>query len=304
MSSAPNASSTRCGGCTTAVEREAAAEPRVAIAQDIGSASIETTGVGYTLLAAPELVDLRRFDNLARMGRQHAADGDDDAATSAFAAAAALWRGSPLIELADWSPALGERSRLEEQYRTVLEDWAEAAVACGQHHEWIAPLEQMVFDEPLREQRWALLMRALSRCGRQADALRAFQRARMALRDVGLDPGRTARLLLRTLAQNDELLTELGYWRGWVTPHWNEPGKFHVEFMGPQGQVLVALVPAVGTPEAQADEMAHLLLSTEPDHWNIEIRHAWPAGQVSEAIAARRLLATTRLDPAGVVDSG
>ena len=161
----------------------------------IGSASIETAGVGYTLLAAPELVDLRRFDNLTRRGRQHAAAGDDQPATSAFAAAAELWRGSPLIELADWPPAYGERSRLEEQYRAVLEDWAEAAVACGQHHEWIAPLEQMVFDEPLREQRWASLMRALSRCGRQADALRAFQRARMALRDVGLEPGTELRAL-------------------------------------------------------------------------------------------------------------
>ena len=44
-------------------------------------------------------------------------------------------------------------------------------------------------EEPLRERRWALLMLALYRCGRQAEALRAFQRARTALADLGLEPG-------------------------------------------------------------------------------------------------------------------
>ena len=50
-------------------------------------------------------------------------------------------------------------------------------------------LESLVSEEPLRERRWALLIVALYRCGRQADALRAYQRARVALDDVGLEPG-------------------------------------------------------------------------------------------------------------------
>ena len=44
----------------------------------------------------------------------------------------------------------------------------------GHHREWVARLEAMVADEPLRERRWGLLMVALYRCGRQADALRAY----------------------------------------------------------------------------------------------------------------------------------
>ena len=53
----------------------------------------------------------------------------------------------------------------------------------------VAQLEAMVDAEPLRERRWAMLMLALYRCGRQAEALRAFQRARTALAEVGLEPG-------------------------------------------------------------------------------------------------------------------
>ena len=46
----------------------------------------------------------------------------------------------------------------------------------------VAELETMVVDEPLRRTTaWAMLMLALDRCGRQADALRTYQRARTLL---------------------------------------------------------------------------------------------------------------------------
>lgn len=128
------------------------------------------------------------------------------------------------------------------------------------------------------------------------DAAEYRQEVERAAADRGWETAerRTARLLFESLARIDLRFAEQGYWRGWVAPHWNEPGKFHVEFIGPRGQVLVALVPTAGTPEEQADEMAQFMLSTEPDQWNIEVRHEWPPDQVSETIAARRAARDTQ----------
>ena len=65
----------------------------------------------------------------------------------------------------------------------------------------------LVAAEPLRERRWGQLMLALYREGRQADALRAFQRLRMTLRDeLGIDPSAALRALeLAILAQDPTL---------------------------------------------------------------------------------------------------
>ena len=60
---------------------------------------------------------------------------------------------------------------------------------------------------PLREQRWGQLIVAAYRCGRQADALRAYQRCRTVLADeLGLEPGRGLRRLeAAVLAQDPSL---------------------------------------------------------------------------------------------------
>ena len=155
----------------------------------LGGSLIETRPGGYALRASDVDIDARRFELLVREGRAHAQDRDLVAASAELAAAVDLWRGPPLPELCDWPPGRSEAARLEELHRCVTEELAELELACGHHHQWIPVLESLVSEEPLRERRWALLMVALYRCGRQADALRAYQRARVALDDVGLEPG-------------------------------------------------------------------------------------------------------------------
>ncbi|CAN5611682.1 hypothetical protein BH18ACT1_BH18ACT1_07160 [soil metagenome] len=155
----------------------------------LGATAIETQPTGYVLRAAPDAVDARRFDSLLQEGRRHAASGRWQAGADALAAAAALWRGSPLEALDEWSPGRTEAARLEEQHRCLVEEWAEAELACGHHHDVVGRLAALVEAEPLRERRWSMLMQALYRCGRQAEALRAFERARTALAELGLEPG-------------------------------------------------------------------------------------------------------------------
>lgn len=54
----------------------------------------------------------------------------------------------------------------------------------------IAELTKLVQRHPEQEHLWALLIQALCRSGRQGDALAAYRRVHMHLRDeLGVDPG-------------------------------------------------------------------------------------------------------------------
>jgi len=71
-----------------------------------------------------------------------------------------------------------------------MEDRIDASLALGGHAQAAAELDAMVQARPLRERRWAQLIVATYRCGRQADALCAYQRCRTLLADeLGLEPG-------------------------------------------------------------------------------------------------------------------
>ena len=80
------------------------------------------------------------------------------------------------------------------------EEWAAARIEIGESTLVVPLLEELVVEAPLVDRRWELLMLALYRAGRQADALRAFQRARRALGDVGLEPGGSLAQLDRAIA--------------------------------------------------------------------------------------------------------
>ena len=71
----------------------------------------------------------------------------------------------------------------------------------------IGELEALVRAHPLREGLWALLMVALYRDGRQADALATYQRARSQLADeLGLDPGLQLQQLEQQILVHDAAL--------------------------------------------------------------------------------------------------
>ncbi len=75
-----------------------------------------------------------------------------------------------------------------------------------------------VKEYPLREQRWATLMVALYRCGRQAEALRAYQRLRTLLCDeLGIDPSPVLTALEAAVLRQDpslQLPATTMTWRG------------------------------------------------------------------------------------------
>lgn len=156
---------------------------------------LETVPGGYRLAIGTEDVDIARFESLFLEGRRLLASAPGEASVR-LSDALALWRGEALVEVASESWCRAEITRLEEMRRGAEEDLAAARLANGEHEILVAELEALVAASPLRERRWALLMVALARSGRQAEALRAFQRARSTLiEELGLEPGGELRRL-------------------------------------------------------------------------------------------------------------
>ena len=141
---------------------------------------------GYLLRVAPGALDAARFEELTAAGRRALADGSVELAGSLLREALGLWRGRAFEEFLDADFGAAESDRLAELRLVALEDRIEAELRLGRHRELVAELEGLVREQPLRERLWAQLMLALYRSGRQADALLAYQRAR-------IGPGRGAR---------------------------------------------------------------------------------------------------------------
>ena len=183
---------------------------RQVLANDAGAddaASIRTQAPGYLLAVTPERIDACRFERLAAEARRALAAHEPADAADTLAAALSLWRGPALADFADQPFAIGEAARLDELRLVALEDRADAELALGHHNELAGALQALVDQHPLRERLWGQLMLALYRCGRQAEALRAFQDARRILADaLGIDPSPTLRRLeADMLAQGDGL---------------------------------------------------------------------------------------------------
>ena len=100
--------------------------------------------------------------------------GEPAVAIGVLSEALETWRGEPLLELNDQPVGMAESARLAELRRAAEESLVGARLDTGEHAEIIGDLEAAISAEPLREKRWSQLMLALYRCGRQADALRAF----------------------------------------------------------------------------------------------------------------------------------
>jgi DNA-binding SARP family transcriptional activator len=174
----------------------------------LGSGLLATRGQGYALDIDPEALDSVRFERFLREARAARAAGDPDVAAALLREAQALWRGPALADVAGEPFALPEIARLVELRAAAAELEVEVELDAGRHREVVARLERLLADHPLRERLWVLLMLALYRSGRQADALRAYQRARKLLADeLGLEPGTELRELESAiLRQRPELL--------------------------------------------------------------------------------------------------
>lgn len=162
---------------------------------------------GYLLEAVPEDVDARVFERETLMARSAMCEGKVNLAAATFTKALDRWHGPALADAQSASWAAAEVAHLEELRGTALEGLLEAHTRLGHHDQVAAMAEVAVARYPLREHLWAHLMLALYRCGRQAEAIRAYQRLRRRLsEDLGIPPSPPlARLEEAILLQKPEL---------------------------------------------------------------------------------------------------
>src|SRR6266508_767627 len=138
---------------------------------------VESHAIGYRMAIDPEAVDSVQFERLALAGRDELR-GDPQRARELLREALALWRGPALADVATARFAGAAVARLEELRLGAIEDRIEAELATGSGQRLVAELDELVTANPLRERLSGLLVRALARGGRQADALGAYERLR------------------------------------------------------------------------------------------------------------------------------
>ena len=166
-----------------------------AVRQALGAERIETRPPGYRLRVEPDELDVERFHALVARG---------DAA--ALAEALSLWRGPALADLADEAFARADAARLDDARLAALEARIDADLEAGRHDVLTGELEGLAATHPHRERFHAQRMIALYRAGRQADALAAYQDARSALDELGLEPSGDLRALEQRILRQDASL--------------------------------------------------------------------------------------------------
>jgi predicted ATPase/DNA-binding SARP family transcriptional activator len=182
----------------------------VQLRRTLGASAIVTSEAGYSLDVSAGDVDVAQFENLVAEGRRRSAEGDLDLASRVLGDALRLRRGEPLSEFAYAAFADADRAHLNELTLVATESRVEADLGLGRHNELVGELEALCREHPLRERLWELLMLALYRAGRQAEALRAYTVIRDRLvSELGIDPGSVLRELeARIIVQDPSLAAE------------------------------------------------------------------------------------------------
>ncbi|WP_415952498.1 AfsR/SARP family transcriptional regulator [Streptomyces sp. KLOTTS4A1] len=149
-----------------------------------------TRAPGYQLvLPDEEAVDTQRFDRLVARGEAAARSGRPVRAAQLLTEALGLWRGRAMADVRSIPAVDAEAARLEEQRLSALEARIEADLASGPGDRVVPELRGLVRDHPLRERLWSLLIRALYRQGRRADALGAYRELhRLMSAELGVEP--------------------------------------------------------------------------------------------------------------------
>ena len=164
------------------------------------------TEAGYVLSVDAARLDLLEFQGFVRAAKVAREQGRSAEAADRLHRAMALWRSEPLAGFI--GPAFDRvRDRLGEERVGAVEACGELDLNLGHHERLVPELRSLVAEYPYRERLRGLLMVALYRCGRAAEALEVFRSARRQYVDeLGVEPGVELQDLHRRMLQSDPSL--------------------------------------------------------------------------------------------------
>ena len=245
-----------------------------------GAAALTGGRGGYSLDVEAGTVDALEVLRLADIARAQLDTGDARSSWETATRALALFRGEILCDAGDGDWVIPHRVRLEEVRLGLVEDQFGARVELGASSELVGDLEALVAQHPLRERMWELLITALYRSGRQADALATYQRVRSQLaEELGLEPGPRLRQLEQSILVHDASLT--------VSPV--SPAR------SPTGNL-----PSLTTPLIGRDHEVVELIRLVADERLVEIVGPGGIGKTAVAIEVGRHLEADELWSGGV----
>ncbi|MGV4985548.1 AfsR/SARP family transcriptional regulator [Streptomyces sp. NRAIS3] len=164
---------------------------------------------GYAVRSPGEgALDLAVAQDLAAQAEKARAAGDLCRARDLLNRALSLWDGEVLAGVPG-PYAETQRVRLEEWRLGLLESRLDMDLEQGCHAEAVSELTALTAAHPLRERLRELLMLALYRSGRQAEALAVYADTRRLLaEELGVDPRPGLRDLQQRILQADPALAE------------------------------------------------------------------------------------------------
>jgi DNA-binding SARP family transcriptional activator len=170
-----------------------------------GRGPLETRPRGYVLrLEGSDELDLYAFERLAAEAR---AAAEPAVAAGRLREALALWRGPVLADVVLDGPGRQEAERLSERRLGALVERIELDLELGRHADVVGELEALVAAHSFQERLPALLILALYRSGRQAEALQVYGQTRRRLVDeLGLEPSEELQRLERQILVHDPVL--------------------------------------------------------------------------------------------------
>jgi DNA-binding SARP family transcriptional activator/pimeloyl-ACP methyl ester carboxylesterase len=166
---------------------------------------------GYIVRLDEASFDVLRFEHLAGQGRALATT-DPETAAVVLRQAEAMWDGDAYGDLTGVSCLVPEVRRLHELRIATIEARIDTELSVGRHAAVIPELEALVDAHPLRESLRGQLMIALYRSGRQAEALRVYQRTRHVLgEELGIEPTLELQRLEELILLHDKSLAANPY---------------------------------------------------------------------------------------------
>ncbi|MGI5401200.1 AfsR/SARP family transcriptional regulator [Streptomyces sp. CA-135486] len=150
---------------------------------------------GYAIRLHDGSMDLTEFEHHLHEARELSANGATPAARDLLRTALDRWKGVPLAGVP--GPfADAQRSRLAELRLSATETRVDLDLELGGHRDVVSELITLTAAHPLRERLRLLLMLALYRCDRQAEALGVYHDTRHTLiEQLGIEPGPALREL-------------------------------------------------------------------------------------------------------------